>query len=338
MGNLSQNQPRSFNISLQWKLLVGFSLVFTLVFSGAYYWFYNFSTQMALGRIQEDLADTLAAAIEGVDGDAFEAMVREGEAFIGSVPAGDARYEQHQAWLETVHKIEPRATTYTYIQEPGEQRVLWVGDLFRITDPDEATTFLEPYTPQKDFIFQGLNEVTVDMDWYPDDWGSWVSAYGPVKNAKGETVGAMGIDFRADYVIQVQDAIRNTMVLAFFLTYGSLLALVYLVARVLTKPLTELALLAERIGEGDYEQDLSGLARGKFHDEINELASDFEVMVNKVYQREQTLRRQVEELRIEIDESKRKHQVSEIVDTDFFRELQNKADKMRTRRNKLAQA
>jgi hypothetical protein len=54
-------------------------------------------------------------------------------------------------------------------------------------------------------------------------------------------------------------------------------------------------------------------------------------MVGKVYRREQTLRRQVEELRIEIDEVKRKKQVSEIVGTDFFQDLQAKARSMRRR-------
>jgi hypothetical protein len=54
-------------------------------------------------------------------------------------------------------------------------------------------------------------------------------------------------------------------------------------------------------------------------------------MADKVYQREQTLRRQVEALKIEIDETKRQKQVSEIAETDFFRELQAKARKMRSR-------
>ncbi len=74
------------------------------------------------------------------------------------------------------------------------------------------------------------------------------------------------------------------------------------------------------------------MVRTRLADEINVLASNFSVMVNKVYHREQTLRRQVEELKIEIDETKRIRQVAEIVETDFFRDLQVKADRMRSRR------
>lgn len=50
------------------------------------------------------------------------------------------------------------------------------------------------------------------------------------------------------------------------------------------------------------------------------------------YLREQVLRREIQQLRIEIDEAKRQKQVSEIVDTDFFQNVQARARAMRQRR------
>ena len=52
----------------------------------------------------------------------------------------------------------------------------------------------------------------------------------------------------------------------------------------------------------------------------------------EAYLREQTLRREIQQLRIEIDEAKRQKQVSEIVDTDFFQNVQTRARAMRQRR------
>lgn len=49
------------------------------------------------------------------------------------------------------------------------------------------------------------------------------------------------------------------------------------------------------------------------------------------YLREQALRQEIEQLRIEIDDSKRQKQVSEIVESDFFQDLQSKARTLRTR-------
>ncbi len=51
----------------------------------------------------------------------------------------------------------------------------------------------------------------------------------------------------------------------------------------------------------------------------------------EAYIREQSLRQEIQQLRIEIDESKRQQQVSEIVDTDFFQDLRAKARNLRNR-------
>jgi hypothetical protein len=93
----------------------------------------------------------------------------------------------------------------------------------------------------------------------------------------------------------------------------------------------ELTRLADQIGAGDYDQDFSHLYAVRLQDEVNKLASVFELMTSKVYTREQTLRARVEQLEIMIDESKRDHQVSEIVDSDFFQDLQEKVHTMRKR-------
>jgi hypothetical protein len=55
-------------------------------------------------------------------------------------------------------------------------------------------------------------------------------------------------------------------------------------------------------------------------------------MTTKVAQRERSLRHEVQESRIEIDETKRRQQVDEIVETDFFRDLQAEAQAQRRRR------
>ncbi len=216
--------------------------------------------------------------------------------------------------------------------------MLWVGDIFRIIRPEDGTQFLEPYTPQADFILQGLNEDTSRMTIYSDDWGTWVSAYGPIRNTAGQPVGAVGIDFAADYVGQVQQQIRTSVLQAFLVTYGVLFVLIFLLSRILTRPIVKLTRMASCVANGWYDQDFSGLVSraGLGRDEITSLAETFLVMVDmvdKVREREESLKQQVAELKIEIDEVKRQQQVGEIVDTDFFLELQDKARTIRRRRS-----
>jgi CRP-like cAMP-binding protein len=66
-------------------------------------------------------------------------------------------------------------------------------------------------------------------------------------------------------------------------------------------------------------------------DALGQLARVFQRMVREVYAREENLKRQVAELRIEIDEAKKAQQVAEITDTDYFQRLQEKALGIRKR-------
>jgi CRP-like cAMP-binding protein len=67
-------------------------------------------------------------------------------------------------------------------------------------------------------------------------------------------------------------------------------------------------------------------------DELGQLARVFQRMVQQVDNREQRLRRQVAELRIEIDEVKKANQVAEITETEYFQQLQQKARRLRAAR------
>ena len=328
-----QVQTKGINVSLRLKLLFGFTLVFSLVFAVAFYWFYHFGTQMALGRIEEDLRDTLRGAIDGIDGDEFEALAKEGVPDETGVPSTDPRYIAHQKWLMTVHHIEPRAfNTYTFIKGEGEREVLWIGDNYRVIRQDVATVFKEPYEVGPDSVLlNGFKEETVNMNYYTDDWGTWVSAYGPIKNSQGEVVGGLGMDMKADYVRQVQQAIQDRVVVSFLITYATLFFLVYLLSRGLTRPITALTAVAERVAEGEYDQDISKLYSGRMRDEVSTLAHVFDMMIDKVHAREEHLKRQVRELRIEVDQTKKERHVREIVESDYFRDLQATAREMRRR-------
>lgn len=89
---------------------------------------------------------------------------------------------------------------------------------------------------------------------------------------------------------------------------------------------------AVAVEAGIYEpESLDEVARRT--DELGQLARVFQRMVRQVYSREQTLKRQVAELRIEVDEVKKANQVAEITETDYFQQLQQKARRLRSVRN-----
>jgi HAMP domain-containing protein len=364
-------KPKHKFFGLGSKLVIGFTLVFTVLFVGAFYWFYLFSTERAIERILGDLEATVAGAAAGLDGASLARLFAEGEPD-GAGGSDHPDYAAQLQWLQTVQSLEPRAWPYTYVAGSEPNQVYALVDLWILRDPQKAYAFKEADVSLGS-LTRGLTAPTVNLPrdrrcqavrhpvegerwavlqgeirWaacsllrrvgYTDAHGSWVSAYAPVLDAMGAPRGAVGVDFELVHVDEVQNAILGSTGQAFLLLYALLLLLVLVLSRVLTGPIVRLTAAAERVGEGHYDQDFGRLRQRRFRDEIGVLADVFLRMTEKVDVREQNLRREVQSLRIEIDEGKRAQQVQEIVDTDFFRELQARAQQMRSRQAKAGDA
>jgi len=74
---------------------------------------------------------------------------------------------------------------------------------------------------------------------------------------------------------------------------------------------------------------LDGVARRP--DELGQLAQVFQDMARQIYAREQQLKQQVQQLRIEIDQARKAREVAEITESDYFQQLLSKADELRNR-------
>ncbi|HIK54738.1 MAG TPA: HAMP domain-containing protein [Synechococcales cyanobacterium M55_K2018_004] len=347
-------QKKKNFFSLRWRLLIGFTLVFTSVFAGAYYWFYAYTTEKAITRLKEDLRNTALGVAEGVDVEELLALYQEGDRNAEGY-SDDPRYHRQLSWFQTSQSIAPNVYPYTFIigkpeqnrrignmdpeVKPGGWETIYLVDILWKTDlASRALPFLTSGSPSEYALRAFQAGKTTDRDLYTDEWGSWISTYTPLRDKTGKVVAVLGADIEADYVIQVQHEIRDQILVAFGITYSTLFVLVFIVSGVFTKPLNRLTHAAENMSEGNYDQDLSGLTKSKVEDEISTLAHVFEIMVSKVRQREESLKQQVADLKIEIDQAKRQKQVSEIVDTDFFQDLVAKARKMRSKAGRVPEA
>jgi methyl-accepting chemotaxis protein len=101
-----------------------------------------------------------------------------------------------------------------------------------------------------------------------------------------------------------------------------------LLTRRLIAPLRTLAAGAEQVGQGNYDPEgLTEVATRA--DEFGQLTRVFQHMVQQVYTREQRLKQQVKELRIEVNKARQDEQVAEITGTDYFQQLRGEAEDLR---------
>ncbi len=136
---------------------------------------------------------------------------------------------------------------------------------------------------------------------------------------------------------EVYDQARRTWLGVMAIAMGAFVVAIVLLNLLLRQgvlaPIQQMAALAERIGAGTVHenegQELSPVAARS--DELGQMARVFQRMAHEVFVREQSLRQQLQALRIEIDEVKKAHQVAELVETDSFQELRAKALQFRQR-------
>ena len=128
---------------------------------------------------------------------------------------------------------------------------------------------------------------------------------------------------------------QNSISLLVVGAIASVLAII--LARSIAKPIHELTVAAEAIERGSFDYDrLIQFADSR--DDIGQLVRVFIHMTHQIKMREQKLKQQVVQLNFEIDEAKKERQVAAVTGTEYFQQLQQKAQRLRKRSPKNNEA
>ncbi len=339
-GSENVSDRRFFNFSLHWKITASFVILFSIVFGFVAIWVIQFSANVAQERLASQLVQHVEGASLNIDGDAFAELVAtvppapdpSNDTGLG-YPDSDL-YRSIAKTLFDVRRVV-NAGTYTWFKSPEDGKMYTAVSSGYLLDPPTGYTFKVPVAevaPQEtyDYMEQGLQETT-QQPAYTDDYGSWMSAYTPIRDSQGNVVGGVGQDYALDYVAEVRASAIRQVLPVLVISYLVLVGLVLIISRSIVRPLKRLTVDATRISDGEYSIDLSSLMRSRFRDEIYDLADAFKIMAGKIAAREQSLRSEVRRLKVEIDHAKRTEAVREITESDDFASIAERAAEMRRR-------
>ncbi len=320
---MTEQTPRRFwRFPMRWKLLMAFAAAFTVVFAFIAVWVVNYASDNAKKRITGQLLEIT----EGAARDLNARRVAEVAALpAGSDPAKNTSYRRIAEDLESVRATNPSVQPYTYMLDDGD--LVFLVSTAEFKEPVAKTVPAETL----EYMDKGLRGTTFEPE-NTDAFGTWISAYSPIVNRQGDTVAAVDMDYSIAYVQQVQREARAQVFPVLAVSYVLLILLVLMVSTLLVRPIRRLTDATRRIADGEYDLDLSHIGpRSRFSDEMSDLADSFKVMASKVAERERALTREVQRLRVEIDNTKREETVREITETDFFADLAAKAEDLRGR-------
>ncbi|MGD1897038.1 MAG: AAA-like domain-containing protein [Phormidesmis sp.] len=166
-----------------------------------------------------------------------------------------------------------------------------VGNLYRIPDPLFADAF--------------EGQAQIASDFYPDEFGTWLTAAVPIKNSRGRVIAVLGLDVDAtrevSQIRQLRWLCRGAVLVSFVLTGLVAVGL----ARWLGPPIAELQAGAERVQNYDY----STLVSVKSPNELRLLAVAFNNMVQEIRNYAVSLEQQNKALESQVN--KRTHELTE---------------------------
>lgn len=144
----------------------------------------------------------------------------------------------------------------------------------------------------------------------------------------GSVIGSVLVTLSTAHVDKQQ---RDDLLLAIGIAIAALaigLIAALIGARRIAGPVGELTAAATAVEQGSYVAGSLDPVTAR-RDEIGRLAQVFDQMAREVRARDERMQREIRELTVQIDQTKRQKQVAEITETEYFRDLQRRAKDLR---------
>jgi hypothetical protein len=243
----------------------------------------------------EQLSDFLRGLEVGQTGRAF-IVERSGE-----IVASSAAEAPFFSTDEGERRLFANDSSELQIRSAAQQSLVQFGSLARV---DESRQFTYRLEGVRHFV-----QVAPLQDGHGLDWLIFV------------------VIPETDFIGPVYDNVRTTVLLGVLILCVALLMGVVM-AQYIMRPVLAVTDAARAVEAEEFTPgSLDAIANRT--DELGYLTRVFQQMAREVQAREYKLREQLQQLRIEVDEVKRRQQVDSVVETEFFQDLRAKARDMR---------
>ncbi len=326
------------SVSLRFKLLIPLLALITVIFAASYFGIRQYLRNTIYNLLDEETTAITDYITDCLDTDVLNSMVMDGVDYDESAGWSegmiDERYWDQQLCLETAGASNPRTAIFTY--HVVDQNTLIYGlDQYAMLDPEYSYVFGEEALKEdEDYenMLRGLKGVYHYDDLKHDEAGGiyYYATITPIKTPSGETIGGLVVYLAANFATESLQYISNILLALFAVIYALFVLLVLVITRRVTAQLTELQAAASRVADGNYTPIT--LKPQSVNDEVSALAGLFNIMLDKVRVREESLKQEVVELKIQIDMERKNKEVKEIVESEFFQDLKTRAATARKQR------
>ena len=256
---------KKFFTSLQTKLVISFLLLILVITGGTFLITNTQSKKALLDSTRDDMLQTVALVSTQ-----FTAADLQTLSGFKAGDDGSPAYLSMIRRLRDMRSLSPNMVNFyimsiagnniSFVVDDAVSGPALVGDVY--TDPDPR-------------LFDAVAAPSVSDNFYTDAWGTFISAYAPLKDANGNTAFVVGGDMDASQVITRQNFIGTTI---YYIMAGAILFAGFMIAIfsvTIIKDIKKLDKTADEISKGNTKVSVD-VHRS---DEIGDLADSFGRMV-----------------------------------------------------------
>lgn len=235
------------------------------------------ANRLAFELIQEKVHTLVVSTAPRIDGDKVARLLRPDQ-------DGSPLYEEVAAplretlrandsgalpihFLYLIRPLPDGGWEYVVDAETDPEHKSSLGDRVEFAHSSEAPTF-------------GVDRV--DGQYAKDSFGTWLSAFAPVRNSAGEPVAMLGADIAAQRIRTLLQRLLVGDLVAMLAALAVAAALASWLSRKVAQPLTELQEFVRGIGRGDFSSRIPATR----NDEFGELAKAINQMAEGLEERE----------------------------------------------------
>ncbi len=325
-------------LSLRYKLLIPLMSLAALMFTMGYFGAQTYLKDTIFSIMDEEAESIETYVKECLDVDALQSFTESAAPYdeANGIPEAmqDPQYLKLQDCVASVAQFNSRAWVYTYYKV-DENTLAFGVDMWNTTEPENGSPLGYTFT-YADGDFEehllGLEYLNAYDDLvYDEELGVYYYATtSPLVNSNGEHVGGLAVYLDAGWTVEQLQNLSENLLVIFICVFALVAVFILTITRRAMSQLETLQKASRRVADGDYT--LIPVKIQRIDDEISMLTDLFNTMLDKVEEREEDLEQQVEQLKLQIDNEKRQKDVKEIVESEFFQDLKNRAATVRKQR------
>jgi HAMP domain-containing protein len=250
--------------SLLTKLTVSFIVLILFVSAATFLYTYSETKNAMLASTRDDMQNTIGMVAQQFTPSEAQAIY--------DLQAGQENTATYQGIIARMQYIRAQSPNIVniYAMRIDNGKVTFVAD----DAQSDGAAIGDVYSEPEAKLFDAVNGISVSDNIYSDEFGTYLSAYAPVKTTSGATL-LIGADMDASTVQQREDFIGNTIYLIIGVSIAIAAVIVGVFAATLIKDINKLNKTAENISQGNMNTTVDVSRK----DEIGDLAESFSRMV-----------------------------------------------------------